>query len=90
LKANKSFNFPIFLDQKLWMKTLKQHLLSITQGVIVRQLIMLMAKDNDDPKWLSTMEKLAIENSMTKKITTKKLTIENLMTKKCGDGKFGN
>lgn len=59
------------------MKTLKQHLLSITQGVIVQQLITLMAKENGDPKWLSAMEKLAIVNLMTKKVTTKKLTIKN-------------
>ncbi len=98
-------NFSFEIAQKHWTQTLKQSLLwwnhgkpflSIAKKVIVWWLIMLVAKDNANPKWLLVMENVAIKDSVTKNVMIEKL-IKNVTTKmwqlkdgkqKCGDWKL--
>lgn len=82
-------NFVFEIAQKHCTKTLKQSLLwwnygkpflSIIKKIIVWSLIMLVAKDNANPKWLLVTKNVPIENSVTKNVMIEKLAIENVAT----------
>jgi hypothetical protein len=57
------------------MKTLVKPLLCIAKKAIIWRYILLEAKNNANPKWLFTMEKLTTKNSMMKNMTTKNVAI---------------